>query len=361
MNRIPVTIFTGFLGSGKTTLLNHLIRQRGTQRYAVLVNEFGEVPVDGRLTREAGERGEAVEFHDFAHGLIAYADDDRFLPTMGALAQKRGQIDQVLIETSGLALPTAVMQALQAGELSADFVLDSVLAVVDAPWLLTQNLTLTDDPVLTIFDQQLAASDIVVLNKIDELAEADLLDAEQKLRQRAPAVRFIEPAYAARLDARVALGLRLHEARFDAHAPVYLPVAGLGLAVLSDQSRLDGHIHSGLGAHAHGLSSHQHFHEQDPGWLSFVLRSSAPQQPQILSNALAQLAQAEGLLRVKGHVITQDAAHPWLVQGVRERINLDPAMETAPIKHSELVCIGYHLNHQRLAERLSAATSTVWY
>lgn len=360
MNRIPVTVFTGFLGSGKTTLLNHLIRQRGKRRYAVLVNEFGEAPLDGRLARQAGSAGETIEFHDFTHGLIAYANDDQFLPTMAAIAQRRGQIDQVLIETSGLALPTAVMQALQSEALATGFILDSVLAVVDTPWLLDQNFALNNDPVLSVFDQQQAAADVVVLNKIDDLTEADLIQAEQRLRQRAPNLRFIEPAYGAKLDARVALGLRLHETRFDALAPVFLPVAGLGLAALTDQSRLDGHSHSGLNAHAHGLSSHQHFHEQDPGWLSFVLRSNAPQQPQALAEALTRLAQTERLLRVKGHVKTDDPAQPWLLQGVRQRIMVEPTNIDATISRSELVCIGYHLSRQRFIEALNLATGTSW-
>lgn len=360
MPRIPVSLFTGFLGAGKTTLLNHLIRQRGARRYAVLVNEFGAVSIDGRLAREAGQCGEAIEFYDFADGLIAYAGDERFLPTLRAIAARRGQIDQVLIETSGLALPTAVMAALQAEALAADFVLDSVLAVVDTPWLLAQDLTLDNDAALAVFDQQLAASDVVVLNKIDALSDDDLLAAEASLRRRAPSLRFIEPAYGAKLDSRVALGLRLHEARSAGHGPVFLPVAGLGLSVLADQNALNGHSHSGLSAHAHGLTSHQHFHRQDPGWLTFMLRSDAPQQPTVLADILARLAQSEPLLRVKGHVLAQNSAHPWLLQGVRDRVHAEPAPNAATVTCSELICIGYHLNRTRLAQTLSAATATLW-
>ncbi|TAN53523.1 MAG: GTP-binding protein [Methylococcaceae bacterium] len=359
MPRIPVSIFTGFLGAGKTTLLNHLIRGRGSKRYAVLVNEFGAASIDGGLARTAGQSGETIEFYDFAHGLIAYAGDERFLPTMNAIAARRGRIDQVLIETSGLALPTAVMQALHTETLKADFVLDSVLAVVDTPWLLAQDLTARNDAVLAVFDQQLAAGDVVVLNKIDALSDDDLLAAEARLRRRAPSLRFIEPAYGAKLDSRVALGLRLHEARSAGHGPVFLPVAGLGLSVLADQNALNGHSHSGLSAHVHGLTSHEHFHQQDPGWLSFILRSDAPQQPSVLADALARLAHSEQLLRVKGYVLATDAS-PWLLQGVRERVQAEPAPHAAAVTCSELVCIGYHLNRARLAQALSAATATPW-
>jgi cobalamin biosynthesis protein CobW len=360
MPRIPVTLLTGFLGSGKTTLLNHLIRQRGNRRYAVLVNEFGQIAVDGQLARAAGHSGEAIEFHDFAQGLIAYSDDRQFLPTMAALAQKPGRIDQVLIETSGLALPTAAMEALQRPELAENFVLDSVLAVVDTPWLLAQAEMPAGAPALEVFEQQLAACDVAVLNKIDALEETALLAAETLLRRRAPGLRFIEPAYGAKLDARVALGLRLHQARGDGHGPLFLPVAGLGLTVLADQRPLDGHSHTGLGAHAHGITTHQHFHEQDPGWLSFILRSEVPQQPQTLADALAGLAGCEQLLRVKGHIAVAGAEHAWLVQGVRERVQAEPAPQAETPSRSELVCIGYHLSRQRLAQALSRATGTKW-
>lgn len=359
MTRIPVSIFTGFLGSGKTTMLNHLIRQRGGKRYAVLVNEFGEVAVDGGLAREAGLAGEAIAFYDFGHGLIAYAGDDKFIPTMEALALKKGQVDQVLIETSGLALPTAVMEALQTKNIAAHFVLDSVLAVVDTPWLLAGEWDALDAPSLEVFRQQLAASDVAVLNKIDFLSEQRLLEAENRLRQCSPSVRFIEPAFGAKLDARVALGLRLHEARGEVHAPVFLP-AGLGLTAMANQAGLDGHSHSGLSAHAHGLATHQHLHELDPGWLTFVLRSDIPQQPAKLAGALERLAHSEKLFRVKGYVTVEGDPQPWLAQGVRERIDIQPAATAKPVNSTELVCIGYHLSRQRMAHALGEMTGTLW-
>src|SRR5690242_8862962 len=102
---IPVTVVSGFLGSGKTTLLCDLLRHRQERRLAVLINELGEVSIDGALARASTAEATGVEIVDFPSGLIAYADDAQFVPTLQAIAGRAGQVDHVLIETSGVALP----------------------------------------------------------------------------------------------------------------------------------------------------------------------------------------------------------------------------------------------------------------
>ena len=299
---IPVTIVTGFLGSGKTTLLRSLIQRRQTRRLALLINEFGEVSIDGVLIRDSADKSDndrdQIRIHDFPYGLIAYGDDDLFIPTMRAIAARRAHVDHVLIETSGLALPTAVMEMLQRPELAGDFILDATLAVVDTPLLLADQFEPDNaggNPraavaisVAGLFAQQLEYADVVVLNKIDLLDENALLLAETRVRQRAPNVRFLELAYHGQLDIRLALGLRLHQPTLVAQDHGYTPLApmpGPNTGFFGNQNRLNGHAHSGLRAHSHGLATHKHFHEQDPGWLSFVLRSQAPQQAEILKAA----------------------------------------------------------------------------
>ncbi len=137
--KIPVTIVTGFLGSGKTTLISGLLKKNPSRRLAVLVNEFGEVSVDGALLRAAGEEC-GVEIHDLPNGCICCTIKDDFLPVMSQLQKRKQEIDHVLIETSGLALPTPVMRALAWPEIRNDFQLDAVLAIVDTPQLLAGNL-----------------------------------------------------------------------------------------------------------------------------------------------------------------------------------------------------------------------------
>ncbi|GGC10727.1 CobW family GTP-binding protein [Pseudoduganella buxea] len=358
---IPVTIVTGFLGAGKTTLLRGLIERRQTRRLALMINEFGEISVDGALVRAASEGDAHVQIEDFAHGLIAYGDDTRFVPAMQALARRRANVDHVLIETSGLALPTAAMALLQGADLAADFVLDATLAVVDTPLLLSGAFEhgAEADAAATMFDQQLEFADVVVLNKIDGLDEAALLEAETRVRRRAPNVRFLELAYNAQLDIRLALGLRLHQGTRTDHGHTFAPLPDANATPLASQYRLNGHAHSGLAAHSHGLATHKHFHEQDPGWLSFVLRSDAEQEVEPLTAALVDVAKAQPVLRCKGHVRVQDRS--VLVQGVRTRVAVSPdAAAGNAARRSQLVFIGYHISRAQVAALLSAGTGTTW-
>ena len=366
---IPVTVVTGFLGSGKTTLLSSLIKNRQTRRLALLINEFGEVSIDGALIRDSASDNVEVQVQDFPYGLIAYGDDQHFVPALQAIAKRRAQVDHVLIETSGLALPTAVMEMLQSPELAQNFILDATLAVVDTPLLLSDQFerdhsphTDVADSVATLFERQLEYADVVVLNKIDALDENDLLLAETRVRERAPKVRFLELAYHAQLDIRLALGLRLHQSTLETHAHRFTPVAmpGAGTALLANQEQLNGHAHSGLGGHIHGITTHKHFHEQDPGWLSFVLRSDEPQQAETLKTALIETAKAEPILRIKGFVRTADPAQGILIQGIRTRMAISTHAEKKSARESSVVFIGYHTSRVKVATLLSELTGTVW-
>jgi len=395
---VPVTVVSGFLGSGKTTLLCELVRRRQDRRLAVLINELGEISIDGALARASAVETSGVEIVDFPSGLIAYADDEQFVPTLDAIAGRAAQVDHVLIETSGVALPTAVMARLQEASLAGRFILDATLVIVDTPRLLAGEFDGGRDDggaigasadgdhgdaahagvvgdagrraamsgsVRQLFDEQLVAADVVVLNKIDELEADALLGAEEQVRKRAPNVRFLELARHAQLDVRVALGLRLHQATSTAagerhfHGP-FAPLPGADSRPLTDHSRIDGHSHSGLLAHAHGLATHTHFHELDPGWLSFTLRSLERQSVGTLRAALEQVASAESLLRCKGFALASEGDSPVLLQGVRTRVVATQEKAKTSIEKSELVFIGYHLNRARVASMLSRLTGTVW-
>jgi cobalamin biosynthesis protein CobW len=261
------------------------------------------------------------------------------------------------------------MERLQSPELAADFVLDATLVVVDTPRLLAGEFKGGDSggadggaAAGSLFDQQLAGADVVVLNKIDDLDADALLAAEEQVRRRAPNVRFLELAHNAKLDVRLALGLRLHQATARSqhlHGP-FTPMPGAGSRTLADHGRIDGHTHSGLMAHTHGLTTHAHFHEQDPGWLSFTLRSGTHQDINALRGALERVAEAEPLLRCKGFALSTEDGRPVLLQGVRTRVVSTPESPKQSPERSELVFIGYHLSRSRVADALSRLTSTVW-
>jgi cobalamin biosynthesis protein CobW len=312
--------------------------------------------------------------------------NDDFLPIMRALRERRHQVDHVLIETSGLALPQPVMSALAWPEIRADFQLDAVLTVVDVPQLLAGSLENGQpipganapdapthaDAVDTILLQQLENADVVVLNKIDALSEDDLLKAESTVRSRAPKVRFLELAHHAQLDTRLCMGLHLHDGPLPAthdhahgpgnhahHGPLHhMPTETDG--PLDDQHQFDGHVHSGLDAHEHGEHTHEHFHGHDPGWQSFVLRTHQAQDPETLKRALAEVATRQPILRAKGHVAVAGKHHALVLQAVRSRVQSHyDAHDHAP-EQSAVVFIGYHPNRGAICEILHTFTHSHW-
>jgi len=379
--KIPVTIVTGFLGSGKTTLICGLLKKIPDRRLAVLINEFGEVSVDGTLLRAAGQE-HGAEIHDLPNGCICCTIKDDFLPVMKQLQRRTHEIDHVLIETSGLALPTPVMRALAWPEIRNDFQLDAVLTVVDTPQLLSGNLEsgkpipgvdAAEAPqhaasVELILNQQLENADVVVLNKIDDLTEDLLMKAEELVRQKAPKVRFLELAHHAELDTRLCMGLNLHdqlepEGLHTVHEHHHGPVRQMPMELdrpLEDQGQFDGHSHTGLSAHEHGEHTHQHFHEHDTGWQSFVLESDDLQDAEKLKAAVHEITLRQPILRAKGFASIQGKRHRLVVQAVRNRVQTYFEQKRSDVSHSTLVVIGYHPRRDQITTLMSELTNTEW-
>ncbi|MBI5172518.1 MAG: GTP-binding protein [Candidatus Melainabacteria bacterium] len=408
--KLPVTIFTGFLGTGKTTILKSLIMSEPDKRFAVVINEFGKVSVDDLLVMQV-RQSDNFQVYKLSGGLIAY-EDNGFLDTMLQIADNAAGFDHVLIETSGLAAPTAVMESLAAPRLAEHFTLDATLSLVDTPLFLDYGKL--SQETLTVMGFQMKAADVVVLNKIDKLERRQLEEAEAKVRDLAPDVRFIELAFQARLVSRLSLGLKLNEFRAGEY------IAGItnfaGLMHQAGAASQNGHSHSGLGAHDHGLHTHEHLHQEDPGWLSFSLTSHKKQRRNNLETALETIAAEMPLLRVKGFVQCLEIDEPVLFQGVNTRIEssvgesagIEPeAMAVAHVHshshshshdhdhhhhehehehthhhdhdqnhahdhhhhehehehtpNSNLVFIGYHLDRLRLGARLNELTAAGWH
>ena len=376
--KIPVTIVTGFLGSGKTTLICGLLKKNPDRRLAVLVNEFGEVSVDGVLLRGASAECGA-EIHDLPNGCICCTIKDDFLPVMKQLQGRKHEIDHVLIETSGLALPTPVMRALAWPEIRNDFQLDAVLTIVDAPQLLAGNLE-SGKPVPgaeqseapkhlgsldSILNHQLENADVVVLNKIDGLPEESLLKAEELVRQKAAKIRFLELAYHAELDTRLCMGLNLHKepVAVAVHDHHHGPIRQMPMDLErppEDQSQFDGHSHTGLSAHEHGEQTHQHFHEHDTGWQSFVLRCEEPQDAAKIKAAVREVTLQQPILRAKGFAAVDGKHHRLVVQAVRTRVQTYFEQEHHHEPESSLVFIGYHPRREKIAHLMTELTGSEW-
>jgi len=303
---------------------------------------------------------------------------------MKQLQSRKDQIDHVIIETSGLALPTPVMRALSWPEIRNDFQLDAVLTVVDTPHLLAGHFESgqavpgaekAEAPahlasVDGILNEQLENADVVVLNKIDELSEDELMRSEELVRKKAPKVRFLEMAYHAELDTRLCLGLNVHEEPVPVvdhdhhhghhhHAPVSHAPMELDRP-LEDQSQFDGHTHTGIGAHEHGEHTHLHFHEHDTGWQSFVLRSSKPQDLEKLKEAMRIVTLQQPVLRSKGFAAIAGKHHRLVMQAVRSRVQTYFEDTHTHETDSSLVFIGYHLRRDAVVKLMHDLTDSEW-
>lgn len=220
--RVPCTVVTGFLGAGKTTLIRHLLENAGGRRLAVLVNEFGDVGIDGEVLKGCGiESCPEENIVELANGCICCAVADDFVPALDQILARPG-IDHILIETSGLALPKPLIQAFQWPGVKSRVTVDSVIAVVDGPALAEGRVAPDlealaaqraadpsldhDDPVDEVFGDQVACADLIVLSK------ADLLDGAARRAATARVTRYlgrsvrIVPAERGRVDPAVLLG-----------------------------------------------------------------------------------------------------------------------------------------------------------
>lgn len=214
LNKIPATVVTGFLGSGKTTLLSNVLKQAAGKRIAVIVNEFGALDIDADLLRncpldcEEGEEaapavGGENGIYELANGCICCTVEEEFLPVMQELVARRDDIDHILIETSGLALPKPLVQAFSWPEIKQHFTVDAVITVVDGPAVAAGRFadseeqvqaqrqadeSLNHDPSLReLLEDQLSAADLVVVSKNDLLDEADRERVKAIITSKVPA------------------------------------------------------------------------------------------------------------------------------------------------------------------------------
>ena len=244
--KIPATVVTGFLGAGKTTLIRHMLMHAGGRRIALIINEFGDLGVDGEILRSCGiETCRDEDIVELSNGCICCTVADDFIPTMERLLGRDDPPDHIVIETSGLALPQPLVRAFNWPGISTRVTVDGVVTVVDGKALAEGRFAHDEaalaaqragdagldheTPIAELFEDQIACADMIVVNKADLLgaAEAEALAARIGAEARA-GVRVLRTAMGA-LPVEVLLGVGAGAAlmaRLEAEARV------LGLAAL---------------------------------------------------------------------------------------------------------------------------------
>ena len=302
--RIPTTIITGFLGAGKTTLIRSLIEQATSTRLALIINEFGEVPLDGQLiSSECSSSCKDIPIHELANGCLCCTVAEEFLPTIQALLDSKNLPDHILIETSGLALPKPLLQAFAWPEVRTRITVDSVVALVDGPAIVSGQLApdllalaaaRKADPSLDhessiseLFEDQITAADLVILTKSDQLTLAQCEEARSRL------CSYLRP----------------------------------GVTVLtSDYGRMNPSLILGIGAAAeYDLANRPSHHDGDEphdhdDFTSFSLILPPIKDPQLLHESLKDAAERFGILRVKGYVKVMGKPMQLVVQAVGPRV-----------------------------------------
>ncbi|MGR1219363.1 cobalamin biosynthesis protein CobW [Metapseudomonas otitidis] len=340
--KLPVTIVTGFLGAGKTTLLRHMLDNAQGRRIAVIVNEFGELGIDGDILKQCSigcSEEEAVgRVFELANGCLCCTVQEEFFPVMRELVARRGDLDQILIETSGLALPKPLVQAFQWPEIRNACTVDAVITVVDSPAVAAGTFAAFPDqvdeqrkqdpnldhesPLHELFEDQLASADLVILNKTD-LLDADALAAvrAEVSEELPPAVKVVEAA-SGKLPLDVLLGL-------NAEAELHI------------DSRPTHHDHEEHEDHDH--DEFDSFHVDLP-----------EVDERALLAALGQLVERHAILRIKGFVAVTGKPMRLLVQGVGKRFDkhFDRAWRSDEPRATRLVVIGQELDQATIANEL---------
>ncbi len=323
--RIPCTIVTGFLGAGKTTLIRHILGNAQGRRLAVIVNEFGDVGIDGDILKGCGNDACPEEnIVELANGCLCCTVADEFVPALDAILAKDG-VEHIVIETSGLALPKPLVQAFHWPAIKSRVTVDGVVVVVDGAALAdgrvaadldalkqqrNADLALAhDDPVEEVFEDQIACADLVVLNKRDLLDEAGVKKAIAAIAKALPRSVKVLTVTDGKVDQALLLGL------------------GVGTEddIENRRTRHDAEA--------------EHDHDD---FDSFVVALDEIADPSALVSRVAALAEDFDVLRVKGFAAVADKPLRLQIQAVGPRVTqqYDRPWAAAEPRQGQLVVIG---------------------
>lgn len=341
--KVPVTIVTGFLGAGKTTLVRHTIENAEGRRLALIVNEFGDVGVDGAILRSCGvENCPDENIIELTNGCLCCTVADDFIPTLEALLAREPAPEHIIIETSGLALPKPLVKAFEWPDIRNRVTVDGVVTVVDGPAVRAGRFA--DDPVKVaaqreadpsvdhenpleeVYEDQLLCADLVVLNKTDLLTTDDVASLSDDIKASVPRAIKIVATREGRVPASVLLGLSAAAEDDLAARP------------------------------SHHDNEPEHDHDD---FETFIVEVPELASPADLASRAKAIADDHDVLRVKGFAAIAGKPMRLLLQGVGSRIETryERVWQSGEARIGKLVVIGQKgLDRERIAQKLTGAT-----
>jgi G3E family GTPase len=348
---IPVTVLTGYLGAGKTTLLNRILTENHGKKYAVIVNEFGEIGIDNDLIVESDE-----EIYEMNNGCICCTVRGDLIRVVEGLMRRPGRFDAIIVETTGLADPVPVAQTFfMDDDVRAKTQLDAVVALVDAKHL---PLRLKDSREA---EDQLAFADVVLLNKTDLVSPEEVNKIEQVIRVINPSARIYHTERS-NVDLKKILDLGAFDLeRALENDPQFLEHGHEDHVCGPDCD----HDHDHHGHDHHGHDHHHHDHAapsaiHDVTVQSISLRGGA-MNPKKFFPWIEKITQVQGpnILRLKGIIAFDQDDERYVVQGVHMIIegNHQRAWKDGEKRESKLVFIGRDLDRKKIEESFLACAA----
>ncbi|MEO0904058.1 MAG: cobalamin biosynthesis protein CobW [Pseudomonadota bacterium] len=353
--KIPATVVTGFLGAGKTTLIRHMLQNAEGKKIALIINEFGDLGVDGDILKGCGDEVcTEDDIVELSNGCICCTVADDFIPTMEALLAREDRPDHIVIETSGLALPQPLVRAFNWPGISTKVTVDGVVTVVDGRAVhdgqFAHNVAAVDaqraqdenldheTPLSELFEDQVACADMIVVNKTDLLAASEAEELTGKLKSESrDGVQVVKAAMGA-LPVDVLLG------------------QGIGAeGDLSARHEIHHHHHHHDDDDDHHHHDHEHEHGHDE-FESFIVTRGEVADADAFADQVADVIRAHGILRLKGFVAIAGKPMRLTLQAVGPRIDtyFDQPFGDAP-RETRLVVIGETgLDHAAITAALQA-------